>query len=112
MKFNQVAKDYSAGWKMRVNTFAAVESRCTEETYSGWSRSASFYLPRLASSASSARSFRTAKNAGDWPMKSPMSVRNFTTPFAMPFVPVGRIIEHGGSFRLRNGHGSGMIRLV
>jgi len=41
MKFNQVAKDYSAGWKMRVNTFAAVESRCTRETYSGWSRSAS-----------------------------------------------------------------------
>jgi transposase len=72
----------------------------------------SFYLPRLASSASSARSFRKAKNPGDWPMKSPMSVRNFTTPFAMSFVPVGRIIEHGGSFRLKNGHGSGMIRLV
>jgi len=31
---------------------------------------------------------------------------------AIPFVSVGRMIEHGGSFRLRNGHGSGMIRLV
>src|SRR5215472_10160768 len=31
---------------------------------------------------------------------------------AIPLVSVGRIIEHGGSVRLRNGHGSGMIRLV
>lgn len=41
-----------------------------------------------------------------------MSVRNFTTPIAMPLVSVGRMTEHGGSFRLRNGHGSGMISLV
>src|SRR5579864_2448620 len=71
-----------------------------------------YQRPRLASSASSARSFRNSKKACDWPMKSPMSVRNFTTPFAIPFVSVGRMIEHGGSLRLRNGHGSGMIRLV
>src|SRR5205807_297048 len=72
-----------------------------------------FYLiPRLASSASSARSRMNAKNSGDWPMKSPMAVRKFTTPVAIPFVWVGRMIETTGSFRLRNGHGSGMIRLV
>jgi len=59
-----------------------------------------------------ARSCISAKNAGDWPMKSPMAVRNLTTPMAMPLVSVGRITEHGGSFRLINGHGSGMIKLV
>ena len=31
---------------------------------------------------------------------------------AIPFVSVGRMIEHTGSLRLRNGHGSGMIRFV
>src|SRR5882757_5110554 len=31
---------------------------------------------------------------------------------AAPFVSVGRMIEHTGNFRLRNGQGSGMIRLV
>src|SRR5260370_20474285 len=70
------------------------------------------YRPRLASSASSARSRNNSKNAGDWPMKSPMAARKFATPMAMPFVSVGRMMEHGGSFRLRNGHGSGIIRLV
>jgi hypothetical protein len=30
-------------------------------------------------------------------MKSPMADRKFTTPMAMPFVSVGRMIEHGGS---------------
>src|ERR1700757_5428905 len=45
-------------------------------------------------------------------MKSPMSVRNFTTPVAIPRVSVGRMIEHGGSLRLRKGHGSGIIRFV
>jgi hypothetical protein len=53
-----------------------------------------------------------AKNAGDWPMNSPMSVKNLTTPLAMSFVSVGRMTEQGGSFRLMNGHGSGMIKLV
>src|SRR6266571_5359324 len=52
------------------------------------------------------------KNAGDWPMKRPMSVRNLRAPMATPFVWVGRMIEHGGRLRLRNGQGSGMIRLV
>src|SRR6516162_10054794 len=45
-------------------------------------------------------------------MNSPMAVKKFTTPMAMPFVSVGRIMEQGGSLRLINGHGSGMIRLV
>jgi hypothetical protein len=31
---------------------------------------------------------------------------------AAPFVSVGRVIEYLGSFLLRNGHGSGMIRLI
>src|SRR6266852_9999019 len=41
-----------------------------------------------------------------------MSVKNFRAPMAAPFVAVGRMIEHTGRLRLRNGHGSGMIRLV
>src|SRR6266568_5694558 len=45
-------------------------------------------------------------------MKSPMSVRNLTTPIAMPLVAVGLITEHRGSLRLMNGQGSGMIRFV
>jgi hypothetical protein len=44
--------------------------------------------------------------------KEAISVRKFTTACAIPSVAVGRIIEHGGSLRLRNGHGSGMISLV
>jgi hypothetical protein len=67
---------------------------------------------RLASSASSARSRNSSKKSSDWPMKRPMSVKNLTAPMATPCVSVGRMIEHLGSFRLRNGHGSGMIRLV
>src|SRR5215472_19311413 len=45
-------------------------------------------------------------------MKSPMAVKNCTTPMATPFVSVGRMIEHTGRSRLRKGQGSGMIRLV
>ena len=45
-------------------------------------------------------------------MKRPISVRNLTTPMAMPSVSVGRMIEQTGRFLLMNGHGSGMIRLV
>src|ERR1700746_2112475 len=45
-------------------------------------------------------------------MKSPIAVRKSTTFLAIPLVSVGRMIEHGGSLRLRNGHGSGMIRFV
>ena len=45
-------------------------------------------------------------------MNSPMAVKNFTTPMATPFVSVGRMIEHTGRLRLKNGQGSGMIRLV
>jgi hypothetical protein len=44
--------------------------------------------------------------------EQPMSVKNLTTPMAIPFVSVGRMIEHFGRVELRNGHGSGMIRFV
>src|ERR1035437_8151533 len=54
----------------------------------------------------------SVKNPDDCPMKSPIAVRKLTTPMAMPFVSVGRMMEHGGSLRLRKGQGSGMIRLV
>src|SRR5579859_137096 len=64
---------------------------------------------RRAASASSARSFNSAKNAGDWPMKRPMSVRNLTTPLAIFLVSVGRITEQRGRLGLMNGHGSGMM---
>src|SRR5208337_1104652 len=67
---------------------------------------------RWASSASSARSRRYAKNSCDWPMKSPSAVKALRAPIAAPFVAVGRMIEHAGSCLLRNTVGSGMIRLV
>src|SRR6266567_2335135 len=41
-----------------------------------------------------------------------MAVRKFRAFVAIPSVSVGRITEQGGSFRLRKGHGSGMMRLV
>ncbi len=52
---------------------------------------------------------KSKKNACDWPMKSPTSVRNLTRPMATPLVLVGRTI---GQMRLgsKNGHGSGMIK--
>src|SRR6516164_10089391 len=53
-----------------------------------------------------------AKNAGDWPMKRPMFVRNVRAPIAMPPVLVGRIIETMGRLGSKNGHGSGMIKFV
>src|SRR6267378_7407913 len=70
------------------------------------------YSSRWALSASSARSLRNAKNSFDWPMKSPLAVRNLAASIAAPFVWVGRTIEHVGNCRLRNTVGSGMIRLV
>src|SRR5215471_6492733 len=45
-------------------------------------------------------------------MKSPSAVKAAAAPIAAPFVAVGRIIEQIGNFRLRNGVGSGMIRLA
>src|SRR2546425_6842284 len=68
------------------------------------------YLPCLAWSACCASSVIYAKNAGDWPMKSPMFVRNVRAPMATPSVLVGRMIETIGRLVSRNGHGSGMIR--
>src|SRR6516225_2136934 len=72
----------------------------------------SYATRRLAESAAFASPCKNSKNAGVWPMKRPMSVRNLTTPIAASSVLVGRMTEHEGSKRLRNGHGSGMIRLV
>src|SRR6202795_2195299 len=67
---------------------------------------------RTAKSASIARARMKLKKSFDWPMKSPSPVRAFSAPMAAPLVWVGRMIETGGSFRLRNAVGSGMIRLV
>src|SRR6266481_1615644 len=77
---------------------------------SEWRKTA--YPSRLAASAASARSRRSSKNADDWPMNNPSAVSALAAPIAAPLVWVGRMIEHTGNFRLRNGHGSGMIRLV
>src|SRR6266487_5094899 len=68
------------------------------------------YLPCFAWSAACASPAIYAKNAGDWPMKSPMFVRNCSAPVATPSVLVGRMIETIGRLVSRNGHGSGMIR--
>ena len=70
------------------------------------------YPPCRAASAARASWFIRVKNAGDWPMKSPMSVRNLRAPMATPFVSVGRMIEQIGRLRSKNGHGSGMIKLL
>src|ERR1700680_663427 len=67
---------------------------------------------RTARSASIARVRMKLKKSFDWPMKSPSAVRAFSAPMAAPLVWVGRMIEHGGSFRLMKAVGSGMIRLV
>src|SRR5260370_38330468 len=53
------------------------------------------YLPRLALSASSARSRNNSKNAGGLPMKSPIAVRKFTTAVAIALVSVGAMDRHG-----------------
>src|ERR1700736_3710141 len=45
-------------------------------------------------------------------MNNPSAVSALAAPIAAPFIEVGRMIEHTGNFRLRNGHGSGMIRFV
>src|ERR1700722_9069515 len=45
-------------------------------------------------------------------MNRPIAVKNLRAPVAAPFVSVGRMIDTLGRFRLRNGHGSGMMRLV
>ncbi len=41
------------------------------------------------------------KNDGGWPMERLIAVSKLTTPIAIPVVPVGRMIEPGGSLRLR-----------
>src|SRR5262245_44788509 len=66
---------------------------------------------RTAASAATAKVRMKSKNFCDGPAKSPMSLKNARAPIAAPRVSVGRIMEHFGSFRLRNGHGSGMMRL-
>jgi len=44
-------------------------------------------------------------------MKSPMDVRKLTTFMAIPFVSVGRMMEHTGSLRLKNGLGHDEVGL-
>src|SRR5262249_6655018 len=66
---------------------------------------------RFAASAAAARPRMKSKNFCDWPVNRPIFVRNARAPIAAPRVSVGRMTEHFGSFRLRNGHGSGMMRL-
>jgi hypothetical protein len=45
-------------------------------------------------------------------MKSPSAARALTAPAAAPLVLVGRTIEQIGNLLLRNGQGSGIIRLA
>src|SRR5262245_49900433 len=66
---------------------------------------------RTAASAAAAKLRMKSKNLGDCPAKSPLSVKNARAPIASPRDSVRRIMEHFGSFRLRNVHGSGMMRL-
>src|SRR5262249_52418905 len=70
---------------------------------------------RCAASAFFARSRMKVKNACDWPMKRPLAIRPSTAtvaPKTAEEVETGRMTEHLGSFRLRKGQGSGMIRLL
>jgi hypothetical protein len=69
-------------------------------------------MPRWAASAAWARPVIYEKNAFDWPMNSPMAVRNLSAPVAAPAVFVGRTTEHAGRLGSMNGQGYGMIRLV
>jgi hypothetical protein len=48
-----------------------------------------------------------AKNACDWPMKSPSAVRPLKARVAAPCVSVGRMIEQTGRLLLRKMVGSG-----
>src|SRR5579862_2020652 len=52
------------------------------------------------------------KKPCDCPRNRPIAVRKLSAPIAAPFVSVGRITDTIGRLRLRNGHGSGIIRLV
>src|SRR5262249_40905571 len=64
-----------------------------------------------AASAACASWVMKAKNAGDWPTNSPVTVKNFSAPIAAPSVSVGRMIAQTGNLRSRKIVGSGMIRL-
>ncbi len=65
------------------------------------------HTARWARSACVASAFSSAKNALDWPVKSPLAVRKRTAPIAAPCVSVGRTIEQTGKLRLRKTVGSG-----
>src|ERR1700758_5206354 len=69
-------------------------------------------MPRWAASAAWAKPAMYVKKAVDWPMNSPIAVRNLSAPVAAPVVFVGRTTEHAGKLVLMKGHGSGMIRFV
>src|SRR5262249_20174053 len=95
----RIAWETNAGWLVLCHRASEYEERLV-------------HAPRVAASAAAARVCMTVKKACDWPMKSPMSVKSLTTPIATPAVWVGRIMEHTGRLRSRNGQGSGMIKLV
>src|ERR1700720_4840416 len=71
---------------------------------------------RVAASAACASAAMVEKNCEDWPMNSPSAAKPWTVataPKIAGLVETGRMIETAGnlSFRSRNGHGSGMIKL-
>src|SRR5580704_16863673 len=66
--------------------------------------------PRTAASAACASDVAAAKNALDWPLNSPVEVRNLTAAIAPPFAgSVGRMIEQSGRLGAMNSHGCGKM---
>src|SRR5215468_7727482 len=102
------AMSIKGGIELGMPTLGAIWSRTLVVTVA----SLFAQTPRCAASASCANPDIYVKKSDDWPMKSPMSVRNFRAPMATPSVLVGRMIETIGKLILRKGQGSGMIRLV
>src|SRR5580698_8867026 len=69
-------------------------------------------MARRAASACAANWPINSKKPDDCPAKRPIPVRKASAFEAAFPVVVGRMIEHRGRLVLRNGQGSGMIRLV
>ena len=104
---------YLRGWKASNCGMHSTPDNTANQRESGLARCPIYRSPsRLAASASSAKSRRNAKNAGDCPIKSPIAIRKLSAPVAAPVVLVGRIMEHAGRLLLKNMVGSGMIRFV
>src|SRR5260370_41473786 len=64
------------------------------------------YTPRWAMSARVAKSVSVAKNAGDWPVKSPLAVRALAAAMAAPCLSVGRMVDKIGMVLLSKMVGS------